>query len=142
MTGETISTEIRRKIAEFSHYRCGYCLTSQHIVGPLLELDHIFPESKGGTADEENLILACPMCNSHKSDRVEGLDPDTGQIVPFFNPRKDMWDVHFEWVNEGTTLQGLTSTGRATIIALHINHPDTIAARQLWVAAGWHPPED
>jgi hypothetical protein len=34
----------------------------------------------------------------------------------------------------------LTATGRATIAALRLNNPETVAARSLWVQAGWHPP--
>lgn len=44
-------------------FRCGYCLTSQRVIGPLLEIDHIVPQAQGGTHDEDNLFLACPMCN-------------------------------------------------------------------------------
>jgi 5-methylcytosine-specific restriction endonuclease McrA len=35
-----------------------------------LEFDHIYPESKGGTSDPENLTLACRPCNRAKKDKV------------------------------------------------------------------------
>jgi hypothetical protein len=127
---------------EQARERCGYCLTSQHIIGPLLEIEHYIPESRGGTSDEENLWLACPMCNSHKSDRIDAVDRETEQKVPIFNPRKQQWSEHFVWVEGGTVIRGLTQVGRATIEALHMNHPNMVAARKLWVAAGWHPPDD
>jgi hypothetical protein len=129
-------------VAEASRFRCGYCLTSQRVIGPLLEIDHILPESRGGTDDESNLILACPMCNSHKANRIEGIDPDSQKVVPLFNPRLDHWQEHFQWADDGTTVEGRTSIGRATIVALSINHPDMVLARRLWVLAGWHPPAD
>lgn len=142
MASSSISTALRQRVAETSRYRCGYCLTSQHIIGPLLEIDHIIPESQGGKSDEENLWLACPMCNSHKAARQEAVDPESGERVPLFNPRFDRWQIHFEWVETHTVIRGKTRKGRATVVALQMNHPDMIAARRLWVLAGWHPPAD
>ena len=133
---------LRRRVMEAAHFRCGYCLTDQRVIGPLLEIDHIIPEAKGGTDDEENLWLACPLCNSHKGDRVAALDPESGATVPLFNPRRDRWRDHFTWTADGTVVRGLTATGRATVDALVMNHTDVVAARALWVVAGWHPPID
>lgn len=67
--------------------RCGYCLSQQYLVMARLEIEHILLLARGGTDAEENLWLACPICNGHKSDKIEGLDPDTGETVPLFNPR-------------------------------------------------------
>jgi 5-methylcytosine-specific restriction endonuclease McrA len=41
-----------------------------HMVTTGLEFDHIYPESKGGTSDPENLTLACRPCNRAKKDKV------------------------------------------------------------------------
>lgn len=142
MSRTVISAEIRRRVAETSRHRCGYCLTSQRIIGPLLEIDHIVPESRGGTSEEKNLILACKMCNSHKASREEALDPETGSLQRLFHPREDRWHEHFEWVDGGAVIQGKTPLGRATVIALQMNHPDILMARKLWVLAGWYPPVD
>ncbi len=139
MSTQYIAAALRLRVAETARFRCGYCLTSQRIIGPLLEIEHIIPEAKGGTADEDNLFLACPMCNSHKTDRIEAVDPESNLNVPLFNPRIDSWDEHFEWIDNGTVIHGKTPQGRATIVALNMNHPDMVAARQLWVIAGWHP---
>jgi len=137
-----VPTALRQRIAEAARFRCGYCLTSRHIVGPLLEIDHITPQARGGTDDEDNLFLACPMCNSHKADRVEAVDPESGMTVPLFNPRVEQWNDHFEWTEEGTVIRGKTPKGRATVAMLNVNHPDIVSARRLWVIAGWHPPVD
>lgn len=142
MSQTRISPAVRQRVAAASRYRCGYCLTSQRIIGPLLEIDHYLPESKGGSSDEANLWLACPMCNSHKADRITALDPASETEVPIFNPRQQRWDAHFVWEERGTIVRGITSIGRATVQALQMNHPDVVAARQLWVAVGWHPPDD
>jgi hypothetical protein len=142
MSSIYISPSLRRRVAEAARFRCGYCLTSQRIIGPLLEIEHIVPETKGGISEEENLFLACPMCNSHKSDRIDAVDPESLVDVPLFNPRTELWSEHFEWIEDGTVIRGKTSKGRATVAALKMNHPDIVAARHLWVRAGWHPPTD
>lgn len=141
-SAQRVPETIRQRIAEAARFRCGYCLTSQHVIGPLLEIDHIIPEARGGTNDEDNLFLACPMCNSHKADRIEAMDPESGETVRLFNPRTDRWSDHFEWVEGGALIRGKTPIGRATAVALNVNHPDIAAARRLWIAAGWHPPSD
>ncbi|MCB0063933.1 MAG: HNH endonuclease [Caldilineaceae bacterium] len=61
MSKQYISLAVRRRVAAFSQYRCGYCQTSQRIIGPFLEIDHIVPESKGGTADRLTLFLPVPI---------------------------------------------------------------------------------
>jgi hypothetical protein len=142
MSSQYISSALRQRVAESFRFRCAYCHTSQRVVGPFLEIDHILPEAHGGTADEENLCLACPMCNSHKADKYEALDPESGQLVPLFSPRQDKWQKHFEWVEEAAVIQGKTPIERATVEVLQMNHPDVVAVRRLWVMAGWHPPKD
>jgi 5-methylcytosine-specific restriction endonuclease McrA len=59
MSPAYISGALRQRVAEAVRLRCGYCLTSQRNIGPLLEIDHIIPEARGGTSDEENLWLRC-----------------------------------------------------------------------------------
>lgn len=142
MSSPYISATLRQRVAKAARFRCGYCLTSQQVIGPLLEIDHIIPEVRGGTSDEENLFLACPICNSHKSDRHEAVDPETLMTVPLFNPRRELWDEHFEWIEDGAVIRGKTPKGRATVAVLNVNHPDMVTARRLWVIAGWHPPVD
>jgi 5-methylcytosine-specific restriction endonuclease McrA len=83
-----ISQAIRNRVAEYFQFRCAYCQTSQQIIGPLLEIDHIIPVAHGGQSHEDNLALACPMCNSHKSDLIEAIDPQTGVLVRLFDPRR------------------------------------------------------
>ena len=59
--------ELRARIREQARDRCGYCLSPQHLVLGQLEIDHILPTAKGGTDDEENLWLACRLCNGFKA---------------------------------------------------------------------------
>lgn len=142
MNSPYIRKKIRERVYEEAQYRCGYCLTSQHIVGPFLEIDHLIPQAHGGSSDIENLWIACPKCNGAKSDQTEAIDPISGELVPLFNPRNNSWREHFAWSGEGTIIEGKTVIGRATVVALNMNRPEIIVTRELWVEAGWHPPRD
>jgi len=136
-----ISDHIRRQVETEAQHRCGYCLTDRRFTAKKLHLEHIIPIAAGGGSEPENLWLACDLCNSHKGSRTHALDPVTEQTVTLFNPRRQMWSEHFAWNPERTHILGLTPTGRATIMALRLNHPFLVEARHWWVQAGWHPPE-
>ncbi len=88
------------------------------------------------------LWLACSYCNDAKNNRVVVLDPESGELVSLFNPRQQIWKEHFAWTEQGDTLIGLTPIGRATIVALSLNHRILVNARKLWVSWGIHPPKD
>lgn len=107
-----------------------------------MEIDHLFPRSLGGPTVEDNLWLACSLCNDHKGNRLLVVDPATGAQMRLFNPRRQDWGQHFEWAEGGTRIDGTTTVGRATVAALHLNRPSLVLARRLWVTAGWHPPQD
>jgi hypothetical protein len=142
MSRSYISKALRDVVAQQARYRCGYCLTQEAVVGTPMEVDHIIPESLGGLTEETNLWLACSLCNNHKGDRIAALDPETGEVVRLFDPRRQVWREHFTWSMEGDRMIGRTPTGRATIIALNVNRPSLVRARQAWVSVGWHPPDD
>ena len=107
-----------------------------------LEIDHIIPVSLGGESISDNLCLAWRNCNSFKLAFVSGIDPETGDETALFNPRESRWDMHFAWTRNGTEIIGLTAIGRATIDRLRMNRADAVAARTVWVEAGWRPPLD
>ena len=90
MSKSYISKALRERVTRQARQRCGYCLTQEAIVGTPMELDHILPEALGGLTEEENLWLACSLCNDSKGDRVAGLDPATGEVVRIFNPRREV----------------------------------------------------
>jgi len=107
-----------------------------------LVIDHVFPRALGGSDDIENLCAACYRCNEYKGVKTHALDPLTGDLVPLFNPRTQLWREHFAWANGGTHIIGLTPTGRATVIALRLNNEYVVEARALWIPREWHPPHD
>jgi hypothetical protein len=143
MARSRIPIEIERKVRTAAHNRCGYCLSPQSLVMARLEIEHIHPLGKGGSDDETNLWLACPICNGHKADKTDGTDPQTGEITPLFNPRTQNWFEHFRWSEDGIRIIGLTSVGRATVAALHLSDDsDALTVRSFWVLGGWHPPKE
>lgn len=105
-----------------------------------MHVEHIIPIASGGSSDEDNLWLACPLCNGHKGVQTHGIDPVTEDHVPLFNPRQKTWREHFRWIEAGTHIIGSTPIGRATVNALKLNNEHLVRARRRWTAVGWHPP--
>ena len=141
MTSRGISEALTGRIRAAADNRCGYCLTPQRFAMQVLEIEHITPRAAGGTDDEENLWLACRLCNNAKGVKTHGYDPVTGRRVPLFNPRSQKWRRHFYWSDDGVRLMGRTSCGRATVETLNLNNEIALVVRQNWVSAGWHPPD-
>ena len=104
------------------------------------EVEHILPLSLGGPTEFENLCLACPTCNRHKSNRVAGIT-DEGLESRLFHPHSDRWLDHFDWSINGIVIVGLTDVGAATVNLLRMNRPQLIEVRSLWVTVGKHPPK-
>lgn len=143
MPREAVPADVARRVREVAGKRCGYCLSPQKLVMARLEIEYILPVGRGGTNDESNLWLSCPLCNRHKGDRVEAVDPVSGTRVSLFNPRRQRWSEHFQWSEDGLRILGQTPTGRATVSALHLDDdPDALRVRSFWVLAGWHPPDE
>jgi hypothetical protein len=82
----------------------------------------------------ENLALACFDCNRRKGPNISSVDPNTGEIVQLFNPRRDAWSVHF--CLQGALIIGRTPSGRATAELLQFNSPSRIRVREELRKAG------
>lgn len=102
---------------------------SQALQGATFHIEHIVPISKGGENVEDNLALACPSCNLHKSSSTESVDPESGQIVPLFHPRQDEWAEHFRL--EGLRIAGMTAVGRATVEKPQFNSERRLRIRRI-----------
>lgn len=103
--------------------------------------------SLGGSDELSNLALACQRCNGYRYNFTTGIDPQTQQEIPLFNPRQQKWADHFIWTADGLRIVGITLTGRATCNRLDLNDDyhnegSIVKARRLWVRGGWHPPQD
>ncbi len=143
-----ISPEMEHRVRAAAKHCCGYCLSQQKYMMAKLTIEHIVPRSAFAPGDpamhaETNLWLSCGFCNGHKSDKTYAVDLVTGETKALFNPRTQAWADHFCWSEDGLRVMGLTATGRATVVALHLdNDPDALTVRANWVSVGWHPPRD
>lgn len=136
-----IPVSLRQQVRREAAGRCAYCRSFEDLMGISFEIDHIVPRSESGATTLANLCLSCPTCNRHKANKQIGVDPSTGDSVPLFHPRKQAWDDHFSWSNDGLRLLGTTPSGRATVHALSINRAVLVQLRSYWKALGLHPPE-
>ena len=110
-------------------------------------MDHIIPQSLGGSDKVENLALCCRRCNERRYNFTSGIDLETKQEVALFNPRQQQWSEHFIWSIDGIRIFATTAIGRATCNRLDINDERNgngfiQKSRRLWVNAGWHPPQE
>lgn len=123
-----IPAALRRRVAERAGHRCEYCLMPEALALHRHEPDHILPRQHGGETTFENLALACLRCNRHKGPNVGSFDPETGELVPLFNPRKQIWEEHFaldeEWIRP------LSAEARVTLKILQLNQVDRLEERR------------
>ena len=63
---------LRRELTELQEGRCFYCPKPLQLASAI---DHFIPWSRWPNDDLENLVVAHPACNGHKSDRVPGPGP-------------------------------------------------------------------
>ena len=142
MTRRRIPRALRQRVIAACRNQCAYCHTLTAITGARLVIDHIIPEAAGGQTVWENLCVACHSCNEFKGSQVAAHDPLTGERVSLFHPRQQLWRQHFCWSEDGSHIIGLTPAGRATVVALNLNHSIIVEARRRWARVGWHPPQD
>lgn len=136
------TTKRRQRILLEFQFRCAYCRSPLWLLAGSLQIDHIIPRSDAGSDLAENVCCCCSWCNNHKGDRMFAIDPETRRRVRIFHPRRQRWTRHFRWVRKGRRIDGLTPCGRATVVALQLNHPEMLEARRWWIEAGWHPPSE
>lgn len=119
---------VREFVRERAGNRCEYCLLKQeYLPFSTFQVEHIIPRKHGGNDAPANLALACDRCNSHKGTNLTGIDPETGEIVPLFNPRQHPWEEHFCLYD--VTIVGLTAIGRTTVRVLSMNEERRVRLR-------------
>jgi len=133
-----IPVEVRRLVSQRAVGRCEYCGLSQEGQEATFHIDHIIPVAAGGQTSIENLALACVSCSLRKAARQTAIDPQTGEEVTLYHPRRERWSEHFRW--ENVRVVGQTATGRATVVALDMNRPLLLAIRQEEEKLGRHSP--
>ena len=128
MSRTYIPAALRRQVEERANNRCEYCLVPNSVSFFPHEIDHVIPEKHGGKTDADNLALTCWRCNRHKGTDLGSYDPETGEFSFLFNPRKQKWSEHF--VDENTTIHGLTPEGRTTVKLLQLNNDERLGERK------------
>jgi hypothetical protein len=123
-----VSAALRQLVFERAKGHCEYCLLPQAATPFHHEPDHIIPIQHDGQTDAENLALACTRCNRHKGPNIGSFDPETGDLVPFYNPRMQAWQDHFRL--DGPVIRPLTPEGRVTVKILRINDDSRVEERQ------------
>jgi HNH endonuclease len=143
----SVSDRTRQFVRQRAKYLCEYCHSPERSSSSRFTLDHLIPQSLGGSDELDNLALACRRCNERRYNFCTGIDPKTKQEILLFNPRKQQWREHFTWTADGLKIISTTATGRATCYRLDLNddfHNQKFIqeSRQLWIRGGWHPPSE
>jgi hypothetical protein len=133
-----VSDALRDQVVLRAGNRCEYCGLSQLGQEAAFHIDHVIPRAAAGPTTADNLALACVSCSLRKWARQTAPDPDSGEEVPLFNPRTQVWADHFRW--DGERVVPLTPIGRATAARLAMNRGVILAIRQEEMARGRHPP--
>ncbi|HTE17466.1 MAG TPA: HNH endonuclease signature motif containing protein [Armatimonadota bacterium] len=140
MRRNTVPAALRQEVIRRAGNRCEYCGLSQSSQGASFHIDHIKPLAVGGETIKGNLALACASCSLRKGARQVGVDPESGQMVPLFNPRGHDYRVHFLW--DSPRVVGRTPLGRATVEALGMNEPFVRDAHRSEELLGHYPPPE
>lgn len=137
MTSSSISSSLRQLVIERSQGCCEYCLIHQNFSLYSHEVDHIIAVKHGGKTSPENLALSCLPCNRHKGSDFVTLELNTGDIIPLFNPRLQIWDENF--ILKNAEIIGITSIGQATSRLLIFNSLNRVRSRQLLITQKLYP---
>lgn len=93
----TISNKIQQLVRQRAKFLCEYCHSPEFLSTALLTIEHLLPQSLGGSDQIENLALACRRCNERRYNFIVGIDTETQEEIPLFNPRQQQWAEHFIW---------------------------------------------
>jgi 5-methylcytosine-specific restriction endonuclease McrA len=137
MTPSSISPSLRQLVIERAQGKCEYCLIHKDYSIYSHEVDHVIARKHGGKTVAENLVLACLSYNRHKGSDLKTFDPLSHEIIPLFNPRRQIWTDHFTL--DETNIIGTTATGRATVFLLKLNASTRLSYRQVLIAQGRYP---
>lgn len=137
MTSNSIPAELRKFVIQRASGCCEYCRIHQDFSIYTHEVDHIIAVKHGGETTADNLALSCLSCNRHKGSDFATIDQVTKEIVPLFNPRRQVWDEHFYL--EGARIEGKTQMGQGTARLLQLNVPNRVLERQVLMSQGLYP---
>lgn len=132
------TAELRRQVVDRARNCCEYCLLAQDLAASSHQVDHVIAEKYGGQTTLDNLALSCTVCNRRKGSDIGSVDPETGDLLPLFNPRTQQWSDNF--MLDGAHIVGLTNVGRTTVAFLQLNAVERLMERDALIRAGRYPP--
>ncbi len=135
-----ISEILRKLVADRANHRCEYGRTFARFSFLTFHVEHIISIKHGGQSTKDNLAYSCPICNLNKGSDIATFLDDMETPIRFFHPRKDNWNDHFQVEKDFLKMEGLTPTGRATIIRLKTNRQRIMNFRKIAIGNG-HPPD-
>ncbi|MFO0343774.1 MAG: HNH endonuclease, partial [Planctomycetota bacterium] len=133
-----VPLQLRREVRQRAGQNCEYCLLHEDDALLPYEPDHIIAVKHGGATSAGNLAWTCFLCNRAKGSDVASIDPQTGEVVQLYSPRRDVWAEHFSLDDTGAIL-GQSPSGRATVSLLKFNRPEQIEIRQILIDSGIYP---
>ncbi|MFE1744916.1 HNH endonuclease [Coleofasciculus sp. H7-2] len=136
MARNYINAELRRLVVNRADSLCEYCLIPDED-GLSFQVDHIISLKHRGSTTADNLAYACVFCNLNKGTDLGSIVWQTGELVRFFNPRRDFWGEHFRL--DDNAIQSLTDIGEVTARILDFNNDERIVERQELIAVGKYP---
>lgn len=139
MTPVYIPLWIREVVIRRADGCCEYCRTPAAYSPEIFEFDHTQPGQSDQAPSPAFLAWSCPACNRYKGARTTAADPETTEDAPLFNPREHQWPEQFAWSQDLLYIEGLTSTGRATVDALRMNRPAIVKFRLALKSIHQHP---
>jgi 5-methylcytosine-specific restriction endonuclease McrA len=82
----------RENIFARDGHRCQYC--GRIFPEKELTLDHVFPKSRGGKDEWDNIVTCCKHCNQEKADRT----PEEANMPLINKPERplDYWDFELK----------------------------------------------
>jgi len=123
--------ELRQFVRHRAGARCEYCHLPDVLPAVVpFHLEHIVARQHHGKTEPSNLAWACQRCNAKKGPNLSGHDPDSGVVVLLFHPRRDLWEDHFRF--DDLLIEGITSTGTATVRLLEMNALERIRWRAIF----------
>ena len=129
-----IFKKLRQQVAKNADFKCEYCLTPEFFLATTFHIDHIRSIKHGGKTISQNLAYACPHCNQNKGSDIASYTEED-ELVRLFNPRKDIWNEHFEVLESGI-ITPISSVGEATINTLSFNQLERIIFRKSLIEIG------
>jgi len=84
-----IDAALRELVRSRAAGLCEYCRISERFTLAEHQIDHVIAVKHGGQTVAENPALCCAICNRFKGSDIASIDPESGQLTPFFHPRVD-----------------------------------------------------